>query len=710
MFFFSQPDARTTGQRSTYDVPTSTFLSTSFDQGVHDGAFESMRRISEYFTAADGAILSPEDANKKYGLEGLTFSDPILEGQAQLLHDRKKKELFRGLILSQPKTFGQGAGVFGAAMIGSMLNPVDIGSAFLPIVGSAKAATAVKAGGGSALRTKMAGGLLTSSEALAARGLPHGKFTMAMIDGAASQAIVEVPLLVSNLQSQADYGVRDSLLNIAAGGVLSGGIRLGLEKAAKVYGRLTGATKDAMFVEGMNDIAAGEPITRLHKYVDIDEGAIRAEVEEAMGSFDPTAVRKKIEGEVDKKEIEDLLVERFASTHERIPRSELRPVIKLVREQLLGDEIEAAKKYFTDVAWGLAHGKKLQEISSAGVSQEFRDALKEAFRTNKITKVTVKPKPGELPKTRIEANNFFEEWEVRRVAQEMSRRQLYHRKVTNDAGTVSLDDLHRLQAKLELTVKKKVNKIRGSRVARLLAEAKTDHAKRSKQLFSEYREREIQKQIKEGHVRTPDQIKNGTREEIPTDTEINLITRDVEDLADNLLEEVKQLRADAERVRAEVAEAKASEVPLSKEEKIKQDAAKAREEADKPKKKFTPKQLAQKEAEADYLLDLAEELEEELEGIVTFQKSEIIDPADPDAPKQPVDLDPELREARKTYEQEVRDPGDQRPIDESQPRDKAKPLPDKPGKPKKEIVVPVPKTRAAADAYRKLLPCMKRNA
>lgn len=154
--------------------------------------------------------LSADEANAKYGIEDqqapLKFTDPVDERTAQELHDLKRDELRRRSVFSRAQGgFGENLGQFVVGLGVSALDPLNIASAFIPVVGQARYALWLERYG-----------------TTAARALRGGA------EGAAGAALLE-PIVYGVAKSeQADYDLTDSLLNLTFGTALGGGLHVGL--------------------------------------------------------------------------------------------------------------------------------------------------------------------------------------------------------------------------------------------------------------------------------------------------------------------------------------------------------------------------------------------------------------------------------------------------------------------------------------------------
>jgi hypothetical protein len=148
--------------------------------------------------------ISAEDAQAKYGLGGaLKFDSPVSDSYARGIMETKIKEMRNQQILDKgQKGFVAGTAKLGSGVVASVLDPVNIASAFIPI---------------GRVLTVLGAAKLVGSRTLGA-SITRGSFS-----GAVGAAIVEPIPLYSAKQYQLDYDMTDSLMNIVFGGVIGGG-------------------------------------------------------------------------------------------------------------------------------------------------------------------------------------------------------------------------------------------------------------------------------------------------------------------------------------------------------------------------------------------------------------------------------------------------------------------------------------------------------
>lgn len=157
--------------------------------------------------------LSPEEANKRFGVDWygervLKWDSPVSEPIASELRDLKIKELSRQTTLSRAQGgAGQSTARFLTGLATSVIDPLNIASAFIPVVGEARYAALLLGASGAAGRAGVRAGI-------------------GAVEGAAGAALVE-PIVYGVAQSeQADYGLADSFLNIVFGTALGGGLHM----------------------------------------------------------------------------------------------------------------------------------------------------------------------------------------------------------------------------------------------------------------------------------------------------------------------------------------------------------------------------------------------------------------------------------------------------------------------------------------------------
>jgi hypothetical protein len=164
--------------------------------------------------APDSPLLSADDAKARLQEQGLasalTVPDEGIRSRAlDILIERKTEERRRQDVLNRaPSGILPGAARLGVALGASLLDPLNIASAFVPVVGEARYAALLARAGGTLGRIGVRAGV-------------------GAIEGAVGQALVEPIIYRAMRAEQADYDMTDSLIAVAFGTVLGGGLHVG---------------------------------------------------------------------------------------------------------------------------------------------------------------------------------------------------------------------------------------------------------------------------------------------------------------------------------------------------------------------------------------------------------------------------------------------------------------------------------------------------
>lgn len=248
-------DAATAGIQSTFrrDLPTFGLLR-QFDIEAEAGAITTAEYAGGPIGALAGEIrrtfyrptpvVSKDEALAKLEAANLTGAIEIPEagltqGALDLLMEYKRDELENAFILENYRGGMTGnAAVFGLQFLTAVADPINVASAFVPVVGEARYAALLSRAGTS----------------LASRaGVRAG---VGAVEGTVGAALVEPFLYASNQEIQADYSVADSLLNIGFGSVFGGVLQPGFGGLADLWARRngTGAWAENLTPTGERDL------------------------------------------------------------------------------------------------------------------------------------------------------------------------------------------------------------------------------------------------------------------------------------------------------------------------------------------------------------------------------------------------------------------------------------------------------------------------
>lgn len=170
-----------------------------------DTTIGSVKRINDINKARaeveDNEMLTAEEANAKYAQYGVHFNNPVRKQEAEVIAAQKIKEMAARERLSRSEgTFMSGAASLTGSMVGSLADPINIATLFIPV-----------------------SKLIPALKGLEAAGL-MGRTLVRGADGVIMNTLVEpLPLYAASID-QRDYTMADSMFNLAAGGVFNAGM------------------------------------------------------------------------------------------------------------------------------------------------------------------------------------------------------------------------------------------------------------------------------------------------------------------------------------------------------------------------------------------------------------------------------------------------------------------------------------------------------
>lgn len=164
-------------------------------------AQDTQRETQTQTMIEDGRLLSVDALTEEFG-DLLEFDSPMARDKAELLYKNKQESRVRDAIISKGLDGVPGyAALIGGSLVAAAVDPIELGAAFIPVVGVAGRAAA-------AARFGRIGGA-------AAVGTAEG-FTGALLTEPLYYAL-------SN-QQQLDYSMGEALLNVGIGTLLGSGI------------------------------------------------------------------------------------------------------------------------------------------------------------------------------------------------------------------------------------------------------------------------------------------------------------------------------------------------------------------------------------------------------------------------------------------------------------------------------------------------------
>lgn len=243
---------KTLGEDALYHSPTSAVNRITSLNLEKQTDFSSLAGGIDMSPAFTPRILDPKEANEKYGMHGqLHFDEPITESAAQLMYQRKVDENDRDYQISSGSTSGfRNVSGFGVSMAASLLDPINLASMFVPVLGEERIAEAAKNFSTSPLMRRLAQGGLT---------------------GLSAQATLEPLILKANMDDQANYTLLDSAKNLGFGLAFGGLVHAGLGAIADRVRSLKPTQSAQLFETAMNSVLKDEPVVnpgKVEEFID----------------------------------------------------------------------------------------------------------------------------------------------------------------------------------------------------------------------------------------------------------------------------------------------------------------------------------------------------------------------------------------------------------------------------------------------------------
>ena len=227
----------TADQIWTENPMSSTYRQTKLEEQLFGGFVPGTK--SAQFKGPPTPVLNKQDADKKVSEAGVKLDigeRGIPEGALDLMIERKREEVKRkALIAAAPEGFWSGAAQIGTGLAVSLADPINVASAFVPIVGQARYVSLIANTATAAGRTAVRAGVGATS-------------------GLVGAALVEPIILYAAEAEQADYGLYNSFLNLTFGAVLGGGLHAGLGAIGDAIGRSNPQTQENLIRSAVGQV------------------------------------------------------------------------------------------------------------------------------------------------------------------------------------------------------------------------------------------------------------------------------------------------------------------------------------------------------------------------------------------------------------------------------------------------------------------------
>lgn len=215
------------------------------------------------------AIADAKQRVKEAGLEKdlhLQADGEIAEPALNIMLERARTRHERNATIARgPDGFIPNAAAFGTSFLLQAIDPINVASAFIPVVGEARYAQILAGAGESLVRR-------------AAARAPLGA-----IEGAVGAAVVEPLIARAKLQEGADYTMGDFLTSIAFGAGLGTGLHVGFGGARDIYRARRG---DAQYPFGPGEPLRAREVERITARMEAD-GVSPPELEHLLPKSGP---------------------------------------------------------------------------------------------------------------------------------------------------------------------------------------------------------------------------------------------------------------------------------------------------------------------------------------------------------------------------------------------------------------------------------------
>jgi len=236
-------------------------LSTTLEETIYYNPFSALTRsLSLAEAKAQGKMLTKDEwSSSKYFRDGMSYPEKgISEPAAKILAERYDERETRKAILSRgPGGFGMGAAKFGTALFGSLFDPLNVASVFVPgaaIRSFVNARRSVKLSEEIQKRKVV-------QETLFQSGKTRERFGLGALEGAIGVAPLEVPILIAaEMEQDKDYTILDSFLNVTIGSVLGGGLHAVGGIMADKLSRMRPETKEMAINSAISQKVMGKPV------------------------------------------------------------------------------------------------------------------------------------------------------------------------------------------------------------------------------------------------------------------------------------------------------------------------------------------------------------------------------------------------------------------------------------------------------------------
>jgi hypothetical protein len=326
-----------------FPAPAGRVIAGAFDDALETNPVPLFMMARELHSArGTGQRLTREQAAEQTRFAGVNVTVPedgISENALRILIERRKDHAARDMLFARREGAASTAGMFGVGLVGPFMDPLNAAAGFFPSLSGTRYAA-------------------TLAQAVTHGGRAGVRLGVGAAEGLVGAALVEAPTIALRRELQDEYGLYDSLANIAFGTFASAGLR-------SVSGALRDRWRGLAAARQEDFLRAVEPSEWAAARSAYQSGLERDMDVELRGGFERGG--GPAEGLVGRWATEREAAARLVETDEAIARQRMR-----FSDEEIGRFVEAEKKFRAESAAPGADERML--LDAAGVAErKFRE-------------------------------------------------------------------------------------------------------------------------------------------------------------------------------------------------------------------------------------------------------------------------------------------------------------------------------------------------
>jgi hypothetical protein len=194
-----------------FPAPAGKVIAGAFDDALETNPVPLFMLSRELYGLRSGGPMIPKDQAdeeaKRNGVSVKVPEDGISRPALGILIERRKDQAARDLLFARREGTAVSLGMFGAGIAGAFLDPLNAAAGYIPVLSGTRYAAMLERAATAGSRAAIRGGI-------------------GAVEGLVGATLVEGPTLALRRDLQDEYGLYDSLANIAFGTFASSGLRM----------------------------------------------------------------------------------------------------------------------------------------------------------------------------------------------------------------------------------------------------------------------------------------------------------------------------------------------------------------------------------------------------------------------------------------------------------------------------------------------------